>query len=94
MCIYTLRDINQGVPLLDLVIHHAIMDGRLLHVSDLVFIYLNNTFVSMTKLFAITGNIVYYIYIYTAGPRLSESPLSEPSVIRTLFRILKCQKTV
>ena len=46
------------------MIHHAIMDGRLLRVSDLVFIYLNNTFVSMTKLFAITGNIVYYIYIY------------------------------
>ena len=28
------------------------------------------------------------------GPRLSESPLSEPSVIRTLFRILKSQKRV
>ena len=34
-----------------------------------------------------------YINIYTVGPRLSESPLSEPSVIRTLFRILKSQKT-
>ena len=29
--------------------------------------------------------ICIYIYIYTVGPRLSESPLSEPSVIRTLF---------
>ena len=38
--------------------------------------------------------IYIYIYIYTVGPRLSKSPLSEPSVIRTLFRILKSQKTV
>ena len=30
----------------------------------------------------------------TVGPQLSESPLSELSVIRTLFRILKSQKTV
>ena len=30
----------------------------------------------------------------TVGPQLSKSPLSEPSVIRTLFQILKSQKTV
>ena len=30
----------------------------------------------------------------TVEPRLSKSPLSEPSVIRTLFQILKSQKTV
>ena len=35
-----------------------------------------------------------YIYIYTVEPRLSESPLSEPLVIRMLFQILKSQKTV
>ena len=35
-----------------------------------------------------------HTYICTVGPQLSESPLSEPSVIRTLFRILKSQKTV
>ena len=29
------------------------------------------------------------MHVSTVGPRLSESPLSEPSVIRTLFRILK-----
>ena len=28
------------------------------------------------------------VFVCTAGPRLSESPLSEPLVIRTLFRIL------
>ena len=28
------------------------------------------------------------------GPQLSEFPLSEPSVIRTLFRILLSQKTI
>ena len=33
--------------------------------------------------------IYIYIYIYTVGPRLSESQLSEPSVIQTLFQILK-----
>ena len=38
--------------------------------------------------------IYIYIYIYTVGPRLSESPLSEPWVIRRLFRILKSQKIV
>ena len=30
----------------------------------------------------------------TVGPRLSKSPLSEPLVIRRLFRILKSQKIV
>ena len=43
-------------------------------------------------------NIIYiyiiFIFIYIVGPRLSKSPLSEPSVIRTLIRILKSQKTV
>ena len=29
---------------------------------------------------------------YTVEPRLSKSPLSEPSVIRTLFRVLKSQR--
>ena len=35
---------------------------------------------------------IIFIYIYTVEPRLSESPLSKPSVIRTLFLILKSQK--
>ena len=35
-----------------------------------------------------------YIFLSTVGPRLSESPLPETSVIRTLFQILKFQKTV
>ena len=30
-------------------------------------------------------NTLMKYFISTAGPRLSESPLSEPSVIRTLF---------
>ena len=30
----------------------------------------------------------------TVEPQLSESPLSEPSVIRTLFRILKYQEMI
>ena len=33
-------------------------------------------------------------YNITVGPRLSESPLSEPSVIQMLFRILKSQKAI
>ena len=33
-------------------------------------------------------------YASTVGPRLSESPLSEPSVIQTLFRILKYQEMI
>ena len=32
--------------------------------------------------------------MYTVEPQLSESPLSEPSVIQTLFRILKSKKTI
>ena len=32
------------------------------------------------------------ILLYTVEPRLSEFPLSEPSVIRMLFLILKSQK--
>ena len=32
--------------------------------------------------------------VCTVGLRLSESPLSEPSVIRTLIQILKSQKTI
>ena len=37
---------------------------------------------------------IIIIYIYTIGPRLFESPLSKPSVIRTLLQILKSQKTI
>ena len=32
--------------------------------------------------------------VSTVEPRLSKSPLSEPSVIRTLFQILKSLKTI
>ena len=35
-----------------------------------------------------------HICIYTVEPWLSESPLSEPSVIQTLFRILKYQEMI
>ena len=34
------------------------------------------------------------MYICTVEPRLSESPLSKPSVIRMLFLILKSQKII
>ena len=39
-------------------------------------------------------SIFIFKIIYTVEPRLSESPLSESSVIQTLFLILKSQKTI
>ena len=49
----------------------------------------------MENLTSLSNLLIYiyiYIYIYTVGPRLSESSLSEPSVIRTLSLILKSQE--
>ena len=42
----------------------------------------------------VATQLIIRVKVATVEPRLSKSPLSEPSVIRTLFRILKSQKTV
>ena len=47
-----------------------------------------------TPIIRIVWQCVSTCYSSTVGPQLSESPLSEPSVIRTLFLILKYQKTI
>ena len=53
-----------------------------------------DTKISIMKIFYAVKKLItiaysYKVFTYTVGPRLSESPLSKPSVIQTLFRILK-----
>ena len=60
----------------------------------------NPAFVCLTGCASISPSFNHYnINVYghwpcTVEPRLSESPLSELSVIQTLFRILKYQETI
>ena len=53
-----------------------------------------DTKVSIIKIFYAVKKLImiaysYKVFTYTVGPWLSESPLPEPSDIRTLFQILK-----
>ena len=55
---------------------------------------INNYYKIVATLSKCDWNMYKESFCSTVEPRLSETPLSEPSIIRTLFRISKYQETI